>query len=104
MDNLRKLECVAFRYIQWPDLIIELERAGWKVADIANALAVPPTTIYSWKNENKPTPPQVQWHMRLSQQGHRVAVCWGWEAARDVIEEYLTGSSDRTFAAATGGK
>ncbi len=53
---------------------------------------------------NKPTPPQVQWHMRLSQQGHRVAVCWGWEAARDVIEEYLTGSSDRTFAAATGGK
>lgn len=38
---------------------------------------------------NKPTPPQVQWHMRLSQQGHRVAVCWGWEAARDVIEEYL---------------
>lgn len=53
---------------------------------------------------NKPTAPQVQWHMRLSQQGHRVAVCWGWEAARDVIEEYLTGSSDRTFAAATGGK
>lgn len=53
---------------------------------------------------NKPTPPQVQWHMRLSQQGYRVAVCYSWEAARDVIEEYLTGSSDRTFAAATGGK
>lgn len=54
---------------------------------------------------NKPTPPQVQWHMRLSQQGYRVAVCWGWEAAREVIEEYLTtGSGDRIFAAATGGK
>ncbi len=38
---------------------------------------------------NKPTTPQVQWHMRLSQQGYRVAVCYGWEAARDVIEEYL---------------
>ena len=38
---------------------------------------------------NKPTAPQVQWHMRLSQQGHRVAVCYSWEAARDVIEEYL---------------
>lgn len=38
---------------------------------------------------NKPTPPQVQWHMRLSQQGYRVAVCYGWEAAREVIEEYL---------------
>lgn len=54
---------------------------------------------------NKPTAPQVQWHMRLSQQGYRVAVCWGWEAAREVIEEYLTtGSGDRIFAAATGGK
>lgn len=40
---------------------------------------------------NKPTAPQVQWHMRLSQQGHRVAVCYSWEAARDVIEEYLRG-------------
>lgn len=40
---------------------------------------------------NKPTAPQVQWHMRLSQQGHRVAVCYRWEAARDVIEEYLRG-------------
>lgn len=38
---------------------------------------------------NKPTPPQVQWIMRLSQHGYRVAVCWGWEAAREVIEEYL---------------
>ena len=38
---------------------------------------------------NKPTQPQVQWHMRLSQQDHRVAVCYSWEAARDVIEEYL---------------
>ena len=40
---------------------------------------------------NKPTPPQVQWHMRLSQQGYRVAVCYSWEAARDVIEAYLRG-------------
>ena len=40
---------------------------------------------------NKPTQPQVQWHMRLSQQGYRVAVCYSWEAARDVIEEYLRG-------------
>ena len=53
---------------------------------------------------NKPTPTQVQWHARLSYQGYRVTVCWGWEAAREAIEEYLTGSSDRTFAAATGGK
>lgn len=53
---------------------------------------------------NKPTQLQVAWHMNLSAKGYRVAVCWGWEAARDVIEEYLTGSGDRIFAAATGGK
>lgn len=40
---------------------------------------------------NKPTPPQVAWHMHLSQQGYKVAVCYSWEAARDVIEEYLHG-------------
>ena len=40
---------------------------------------------------NKPTAPQVKWHVKLSQQGYRVAVCYSWEAARDVIEEYLHG-------------
>lgn len=38
---------------------------------------------------NKPTPTQVQWHARLSSEGYRVTVCWGWEAAREAIEEYL---------------
>lgn len=38
---------------------------------------------------NKPTPTQVQWHARLSYEGYRVTVCWGWEAAREAIEEYL---------------
>lgn len=40
---------------------------------------------------NRPTPSQVAWHMRLSQEGHRVVVCWSWEAAKDAIEEYLRG-------------
>lgn len=38
---------------------------------------------------NKPTQPQVAWHVRLSAKGYRVAVCYGWQAAIDVIEEYL---------------
>ena len=38
---------------------------------------------------NKPTPTQVQWHARLSYEGYRVTVCWGWKAAREAIEEYL---------------
>lgn len=53
MDNPIRLECVAFRYIQWNMLIDDLEHAGWKPADIANALAVPPTTVSGWKNEGK---------------------------------------------------
>ena len=38
---------------------------------------------------NKPTTTQVAWHLRLSREGYRVAVCWGWDSARGVIEEYL---------------
>jgi hypothetical protein len=40
---------------------------------------------------NKPTTTQVAWHLRLSREGYRVAVCWGWASAREVIEEYLRG-------------
>ena len=52
MDDLHKLECVAFRYIRWPDLIIELGKAGWCKTDIARALAVPLTTVASWESGN----------------------------------------------------
>ena len=47
-----KLECVAFRYIQWEALILELGRNGWCKTDIARALAVPLTTVASWKSGN----------------------------------------------------
>ena len=40
---------------------------------------------------NKPTANQIWWHMQLSQQGYRVAVCYSWEAAIEVIEGYLHG-------------
>ena len=38
---------------------------------------------------NKPTATQSAWLYHLSQQGYKVAVCYGWEAARDMITEYL---------------
>jgi transcriptional regulator with XRE-family HTH domain len=47
------LQFVAFRYIDWRALITELERAGWKQADIAAALSVAPTTLAAWRNEGK---------------------------------------------------
>lgn len=34
---------------------------------------------------------QREWIKALSDQGYAVHVCWGWEAARDVIVDYLEG-------------
>ncbi len=52
MADMPKLECVAWRYIRWDALIIELGKAGWCKTDIARALAVPLTTIASWESGN----------------------------------------------------
>ncbi len=37
----------------------------------------------------KTTDAQEWWLDALSRQGYRTAVCFGWEAAKDLIEEYL---------------
>jgi len=42
---------------------------------------------------NKPTPLQDWWLRRLAEQGYRAVVCYGWEAAKAAIEEYLTGET-----------
>ena len=39
--------------------------------------------------KNKPTPAQVEWHALLIEQGYKVVVCWGWQAASVEIEKYL---------------
>lgn len=39
--------------------------------------------------KNKLTGPQEEWHVVLKGQGYRVEVCYGWEAAKDVLEDYL---------------
>jgi len=39
--------------------------------------------------KNKPTPAQCAWHERLRAFGNRVEVCYGWQEAVKVIEEYL---------------
>ena len=38
---------------------------------------------------NKPTPSQIRWHRALEAEGHLVKVCYGWEAAVEVVKEYL---------------
>lgn len=39
---------------------------------------------------NKPTENQKQWLRALREAGHFVAVCYTWEEAKDLIEEYLS--------------
>ena len=39
--------------------------------------------------KNKPTDMQVWWIKRLRHEGYAVEVCYGWEAAKDVLENYL---------------
>lgn len=36
-------------------------------------------------------PNQAAWHEKLRAQGHAVRVCYGWDAARASIEQYLRG-------------
>jgi len=38
---------------------------------------------------NKPTDHQERWLEFLNEQGYLAVVCWGWEQARETIEEYL---------------
>lgn len=37
---------------------------------------------------------QAKWLEALMREGYACAVCFGWEAARDVIEDYLRGATD----------
>lgn len=37
----------------------------------------------------KPTENQIEWLNSLSGQGYHAVICYGWTAARTVIEEYL---------------
>lgn len=39
--------------------------------------------------KNKPTPNQNKWICALQQQGYFVAICYGWEQAKEAIEDYL---------------
>ena len=38
---------------------------------------------------NKPTENQKQWLRKLREQGHLTAVCYSWEEAKQLIEQYI---------------
>lgn len=37
----------------------------------------------------RPSKAQIDWIIRLNEQGHKANICLGWEEARAVIEKYL---------------
>lgn len=39
--------------------------------------------------DNTPTQKQKDWLADLDAQGYKTAVCWGWETASELLEEYL---------------
>jgi hypothetical protein len=63
-----------------PDLFLPVQRGGYAGLFIEMKAG-----------RNKPTLEQASWHLKLSHQGYRVSVCYGWEAARDLIVAYLGG-------------
>ncbi len=40
--------------------------------------------------DNKPSEKQIEYGEILEHYGHCVRYCWGWDAAREAIEEYLS--------------
>ena len=61
-----------------PDLCLPVARGGY------HAL-----WLEMKAGKGRTTASQDWWFDRLSKEGHQTAVCWGYEAAREVILEYL---------------
>lgn len=64
---------------KWHGLFVELKRLERK--DLGHRAGVT-------------SQPQKDWHAALMAQGYGVAVAYGWEAARDIIVQYLEYKSD----------
>jgi hypothetical protein len=63
----------------YPDLILDVARGGF------HGLRIEMKKVKGGSVD----PEQRAWHEWLRSQGYRVEVCKGWEAARDVLLDYL---------------
>ena len=54
------------------------------------------------KRKSRVTQDQADWITDLSMQGHKCCVCWGWEQARDVLEEYMSAAPTMIHKQAEG--
>lgn len=61
-----------------PDLVLPVARKGFHGMYIELK-----------HGKNRPTPEQIWWNDRLTEQGYLAVVCWGWKEAAQVLAEYL---------------
>lgn len=64
-----------------PDIVLPVARKGFHALFIE--MKAPKT--------GKMQPEQIEWQGRLNMAGNLAITCFGWEAARDRIKEYLQG-------------
>lgn len=63
-----------------PDVFLDVARGGYHGLRIEMKVG-----------KNKQTKEQVEWAKNYARNGYKVAVCYSWECATDVIEHYLKG-------------
>ena len=63
-----------------PDICLPVQRGGYSALYIELKAG-----------RNKPTDDQLAWLAALDAAGNKTAVCWGWQAARKAVMEYLEG-------------
>lgn len=77
----------------YPDLLLDVARGGFHGLRIE----------LKRRDGGRVSEDQSWWHERLRIRGYRVEVCRGWEAARDVILEYLREPATRIATAGVPG-
>lgn len=66
-----------------PDLCLPVARGGYHALYL-EMKAGPAARV---------SPNQTYWHAKLREQGCAVRVCYGWDQAREAIEQYLRGAA-----------
>ena len=72
-----------------PDICLPVPRTGTRKRQGYHGLY-----IEMKDGRNKPTERQAWWIEKLREQGYRVEVCYGCQAALDVLVDYLGGGED----------
>jgi hypothetical protein len=83
-----------------PDIVLPHARGGYHALYIEMKRQRVKGERVELRAGTRPGEKQRQWHERLQAAGNRVCVCYGWEDAKGVIEQYLKMPSIDTEMAA----